>query len=1037
MISPARFAVRNPVVANLLMVAVVVLGLLSFVKLPRELFSRIPFHWVFIITPYPGVAAEEMEKLVTKPIEDELQDLKGVDWIASQSSEGQSFVQVRFEDMSDEEFRARFEDLRAEMAKLTDLPDDAFDPIIQAFSTEDFMPVIAVHLHGRLRERRLMELARELKDELRDVPGISKVEITGVRDRELWVEADPTALEGHGVSLEQLQLAIRSQGLDVPAGRLTFGRKEVLVRTVGEFSDPGEIRKVIVRGAPGGGAVRVDDLAEVREGFEEETTRSRVGLEPVVSLNISKQADGNTLDVVAAVKRVSEGFTARQGGLVNLSFTQDTGEMIGMILEMLSRNAWAGFLVVLVVLFVVLGARNAILAAVGIPISFLAAFIAMDQMGETFNGNSLFGLVLVLGIIVDDAIIIVENCYRHRQLGKSWREAAVEGTEEVFLPVLAATATTIAAFLPAMLLPGLMGKFLRIVPIAVSIALAASMIEAFVILPAHIAEWPGKGRPPRAERSWLVALGGIYERLMRLAVRRRYLVCFVLAPLLVAGAAALIPVVGVDTYAGEEFGSFQVRVEMPTGTSLEATSAALEELEQVALSLPPEELRAVHATAGLVMTDADWIFRTDRAQLWLDLTPSYERTRTEAQVMDDLRGRLADVGGPSRIEVARINQGPPLGKAVEVKVKGRYFADLERVAGELRALLGGIEGVRDVGDDFEPGKDELRLTVDPELAALHGLTVAEVGLAVRAAISGAEADTTWDGDEEIKVLVRLDRAALAQPEDLLRLPLGTRAGTMATLGQVASFTVRPGIAQIRRYKLERAITIFADVDERVTSSPAVGARIAEWWEAGRGRFPGVALDFSGEFKEFQQALAGLVQLLAFGLLLVYGILAVQFRSYLQPLVILPTVFTAFVGAVIGLLISGTPFSIITLFGFMALAGIAVNDAIVLVSFVNNLKRQGIDGREAVIAAGRTRLRPIILTSVTTIAGLLPMALGLGGMSLTWGPLANTIVWGIGFGTLITLHLVPAGYVILVEDWIGGLRRRRERRAAARSPALPV
>jgi multidrug efflux pump subunit AcrB len=1032
-ISPARFAVRNPVVANLLMVAVVVLGLLSFVKLPRELFSRIPFHWVFVITPYPGVAAEEMERLVTKPIEDELQDLKGVDWVSSQSSEGQSFVQVRFEDMDDEEFRARFEDLRAEMAKLRDLPDDALDPIVQAFSTEDFMPVIAVHLHGRLPERRLMELARELKDELRDVPGISKVELTGVRDRELWVEADPTALEGHGVSLEQVRLAIAAQGLDIPAGKLTFGRREILVRTVGEFGGAGDIRKVIVRGAPGGGAVRVGDLAAVREGFEEETTRSRVGLEPVVSLNISKQADGNTLDVVAAVKRVSADFTARQGGLVNLSFTQDTGEMIGMILDMLSRNAWAGFLVVLVVLFVVLGARNAILAAVGIPVSFLAAFIAMDQMGETFNGNSLFGLVLVLGIIVDDAIIIVENCYRHRQQGKSWRDAAIDGTEEVALPVFAATATTVAAFLPAMLLPGLMGKFMRIVPIAVSIALAASMVEAFVILPAHIAKWPGKGRPPSAERAWVVSLRGIYERTLRLAVRRRYLLCFGLAPALVLGAALAIPLVGVDTYAGEEFGSFQVRVEMPTGTSLEATSATLEELERVALALPPEELRAVHATAGLVMTDTDWIFRTDRAQLWLDLTPSYARRRTEAAVMDDLRGRLSGIGGPSRIEVARINQGPPLGKAVELKVKGRYFEELERAAGEIQTLLRGIAGVRDIGDDFEAGKQELRLVVDPELAALHGLSVAEVGLAVRAAVNGVEADTTYDGDEEIKVVVRLDRAALEQPEDLLRLPLATRSGSVVTLGQVAAYTIRPSIAQIRRYKLERAITVFADVDDQVTTSPAVGARIVDWWEEHRGRFPGVALDFSGEFQEFNEALTGLVQLLAFGLLLVFGILAIQFRSYLQPLVILPTVFTAFVGAVIGLLISGSPFSIITLFGLMALAGIAVNDAIVLVSFVNDRKRRGMDAREAVIEAGLTRLRPIILTSVTTIAGLLPMALGLGGMSLTWGPLANTIVWGIGFGTLITLHLVPAGYTILVEDWIGGLRRRRERRSAAAAP----
>ncbi len=1023
--SIARLAVRNPVVANLLMVAILFLGTLSFIRLPRELMSEMSLNWAFIITVYPGVSPEEMEKLVTIPIEDEIQDVKGIDSISSQSAEGSSFISVKFKDMSDEEYRARFEDLRAEVDKVRDLPEDAEDPVVDSFTTSDMMPVISVHLHGQIPEKRLLALAKELRRQLLNIPRISKVEMQGARDRQIWVEADPIRLEGYHLSTEQLHMAIAAHGINIPGGRIALGRDEFLVRTVGEFETAEDVRRVIIHSLPAGQTVRVQDVAAVREAFKEERTLSRLNNEPVLSLSITKQENGNSIQITDEVRRICDEFKQRYQNQIDVSYTMDSSEQIEDVMSKLSRNAWAGFVVVLIVLLIVLGIRNAVLTAMGIPISFLACFLFMIQTGQSFNGNTLFGLVLVLGIIVDDAIIVVENCYRHRQMGKGWHDAAIDGTREVMGPIFAATATTIAAFLPLALLPGIMGKFLREIPIIVSLALVASMIEAFFILPSHYADWPGKRTLQVKERTWLTALQSAYETGLRRVIRWRYLFALVPVALLIVVVTVIVPLVGVSMFSGEEIATFQVRVRMPIGTSLDATSDILKKFETAAGKLPDNEVRSVHSTAGLIITDTDWEFKTHYGQVWVDLVPSYDRQRTADAIMEDLRERVLKISGPTSIELAKLNTGPPVGKPVEVKVKGRYYDELESVSDKIKDQLKAIAGVTDIGDDFEQGKREIRIEVDPERAALYGLSVAQVGMAIRTAVTGFTADTMFDGDEELDIVVRVDKAALKRPEDFLRLPISTPQGTNVTLGNIVGYTIQPSLGELRRYKQERAITVWANIDEEKTTSVAVNQELEQSFAGILKQHPGVSTDFSGEFREFQDSLLGLVQLFLFGLLMIYVILATQFRSYIQPVAILLTIPLAGIGASFGIFISGQPFSLVALFGGVALAGIAVNDAIVLISFVNNLKREGMPGKEAVVVAGKLRLRPIMLTSLTTIAGLIPMAVGLGGMSLTWGPLANTIVWGLALGTFGTIFLIPAAYVIIVEDIAGGSRRAKK------------
>lgn len=1009
-----KIAVRNPVVSNLFMVAIIVLGTISFFSLPREIMPEIKFNWVLVVVPYPGVAPEEIERRITIPIEDEIQDVAGLDFVISQSQESSAVLMARFQQMSDEEFRARFQELRAEIDQVENLPEAAETPIVRSFTSTDLAPVITVHVHGDLDERHLAEFTRELQREIIDVSGVSKAELLGVRDKQIWVELDPAKLSQHALSPGLIRAAIAAHNTSVPAGGLAFGREELLVRTRGQIETVEDLREVIVRAAPGAQAVTLEDVATVREGFEREKTRSRLNRRPSMSITISKRPFASSTKITEEIRALAERFEKRHSGLVEVSFTLDTSEHIARIMTILSNNAWTGFLIVVAVLLLVLGFRNALLAALGIPISFLACFIFMSQTGRSLNGNSLFGLVLVLGVIVDDAIIIVENCYRHVQMGKDWVRAAIEGTEEVALPVLSATMTTLAAFLPLMMLPGIVGDFLRIIPITVSLALLASLVEAFVILPVHFAEWPGKHLRGAREKPWLAALKAGYERLLTAVIRWRLAFVLGVVLILVPLAGLLIPYLGIDLYAAEEVSTFQVRMTMPPGTSLETTSAVLAEIEEQAAALPADEVRAVSATAGMVLTQEDWIYRTDVGQVWLDLTSYTERKRTIEEIMADLRKRLAGISGPTSVELVEFNVGPPVGKPVEVKVEGKSFEKIEEVAELLQTRLSQIDGVLDIGDDYAEGKREMRFQVDSVGAAAYGLTVAEVGMALRTAVDGVVADVMFDEDEDVEILVKMDRRLIKEPRDLLEVPIPTPSSGLIPLGAVAKYTVEPTIYSIKRYKGERAITVFAGIDESKTGTVEVMGALADFFEEISPRYPGVSLDFTGEFQEFKESFSSLIQLTLLGVLLIYVILGAQFRSYVQPLVILFTVPFSFVGAIFGLLVSGNAFSVITMFGIAGLAGIAVNDAIVLIAFINRRREDGVDIIQAVIEGARTRLRPILLTSVTTIAGLLPMALGIGGLSTAWSPLATTIAWGLFMSTLLTIFIIPALYV-LVDD----------------------
>ncbi len=1007
----ARFSIKNPILINLLTITILVVGFYTYLNLPRESDPEIPFNWVFVTTIYPGAAPEEVEQLITKPIEDAIEDIENINLITSSSDEGLSFISVKFEQsLKQSEFDKRFQDLRAEIDKVK-LPDGAEDAEVLELKTSTWFPILSVVVSGELPEKELKAIADDLKDRINEISGISSVTLAGAREREIWVEVDPEGMDSLNLALSQVVGVLSAQNLNIPGGTISAGRSEYLLRTVGQFQNVEQIKNVIVHSYPSDDQVHIRDIAEVSDTYEEAKTISRLNGRPAITLNVTKKANTNTIALADQVKSLIKEYEmehALHG--IHLDITNDYSVYTKDTLSTLQSNALFGISFVMLSLWLFLGWRNALFVAVGMPVAFMATFIFIDVTGNTLNGGSLFGLVLVLGIVVDHAIVITENIYRHMQMGKSVHRAVMDGMQEVTAPVLSATLTTIAAFLPLMLMPGLIGAFLKIIPMVVTMALCASLAEALIILPSHLAEWSNPVHARRRDGRWFQKIITIYSRVLKGFLRRRYWAVAAVLLCVVAGAS-LIPLIGVEMFGEEDLGIFYVRVWMPAGTKLTETDRVLKQVEQVALTLPKNELDSVITTAGRLEEEDDVTTNTSVGQVIVGLVEAKYRDREVGEILADLRTRCQFLTGFERIEFARLSGGPPTGKAVEVKVKGKYFEQLEAIAEELKAELAQVPGVYDIGDDFLPGKEELRVQVDESRASLHGLSVFQIADAVRTAFHGAVATTYREGDEEIDVVVKFRDASESSIERVEAMKLATPMGTLIPLREVASLELARGYATIPRFEGERAITVSAEVDKNINQPVAVNRIIEEKFQNIGQRYPGYYLDFRGEFAEFNEAFSSLSQLFVLGIFIMYILLGAQFKSLLQPLIILFTIPFAFIGAMLGLLVNTSPFSIVTLYGMVALAGIVVNDSIVLIDFINVRRRSGVGKWRAIMEGGRLRLRPIVLTTLTTAFGLLPMAIGLGGSSEMWKPLANTIIWGLAMSTLLTLFIIPCLYAI--------------------------
>jgi HAE1 family hydrophobic/amphiphilic exporter-1 len=1037
------FSIRRPITVYMITSVAILLGVISFWKLPVDLMPDIEFPTITVATEYTGVAPEEMETLITRPIERAVSSAPGVEEIESSSSEGQSRVEVRFEwgtnlDEAANEVRTRVDRLRPI------LPEDAEPPSLYKFDVSQF-PILFMAVSSDREPKELRQLIEDqILYRLERVPGVAAAEIRGGLRREIHVDLSLEKLRGYNLSIRNVVEVLRRENLNEPVGPVVEGNFELLLRTQGEFKDVSQIENVVLS-TRGGVPVYVKDVARVEDSHEEVRETVRVDGKAGMRLSIRKQSGANTVTVARAVKEELELINRDYPDIAVIPI-MDQSEFIERSIENVRSSAILGSLLAVLVLIVFLrNLRSTVVIALSIPIAVVATFGLMYYNDFTLNTMSFGGLALGVGMLVDNAIVVLENIFRHRELGRSRIEAAIQGTSEVSSAIVSSTLTTIAVFVPMVFLAGMSGIMFQQLAYVIAFSLFSSLLVALSIVPVLCSKYLELGEPDgerhpllrklaRRSGDSLDWLDAEYQKLIHWALGHRRTVAYGTGALLL-GSALLFPLIGFELMPETDEGEVRVVIELPPGTRMETTGAIAEELEAIVLDAVPETEHVLTEVGGGGWRQS----QTHRADIRLQLVQRSERDRSTQEIADALRPMLA--GRPGMRISTRAGGGMWLMRMgrggedrVSVEIRGHDIQVADALAQEVKDIMEVIPGITDAQVDDREGMPEMLVRVDREKAATMGLNVSDLADALRTTVGGRIASMFRQGGNEYNILVRLrqeDRQELASVE---QIPLNTGVGEGVQTVPVSSLVRmerREGPVEIERKDQERVVTVRANIADRDLGS------IMEDIDAGlRNRT--LPRDFSilygGEYKEQQEAFAGLLFCFVLAVILVYMVMAAQFESLRDPLVILFTIPVAGIGVVLILFLTRTTFNIQAFIGVIMLAGIVVNNAIVLVDYTNLLRRRdGVPLRQAVELAGRTRLRPILMTTLTTVLAMIPMALGGGEGGEVQAPLARVVIGGLAVSTLITLVLIPTLYTT-VEERTARQEETSKERAAGAEPA---
>ncbi len=1020
-----RSLLTNHPLANIAFVVVMLLGLISYSQMPREQDPEINFNWVNITTVLPGASAEDVERLITNPLEDAIQGVADIRFVSSNSRESVSSMLVRFREINERTFDKRMNDLRREIQNkaASELPSEANEPRILEITTSNGFPTASIRLLGQADDETLRVNARRIKSDLERMGGVDQVFASGLRDPEILVSPDAAALAARNLTAADVADALRAWWRDTSAGTLKTRDGAWSVSLRGVQVDPASLATLPVTSSnrPGYGA-RLGEVARIEMARAPASQLASSDGRPAISMAVTKKARINTLELVDRLRAYIDEqnpILAQQG--LALALTDDqtipTREAIGVM----QTNAFYGILLVLAVCWVFLGWRIGVLVALGIPVSLMGTFALLAPLGYTVNVSVLLGVVIALGMLVDNAVVVVESIYYRMERGKQVLQASLEGITEVWKPVLASVSTTLAAFLPLMLLPGIVGKFMFVIPFVVTLALLMSIIQAFWMMPVHTSIVGVRFDRPSRIQQWRNGFNRAirlrYGQALAYVLRRPLRFGLMGLGIIALGVSLLATgVVRVQFFAFDPVRAFYVNVDMPASATLEETLAATEAVERVVRQhlrgVGPaddgHEARAVISTAGLKFTDTEPVYGDQFGQVFVSLNPRTDDARDVQEVVEDMRADIESMTTPGLKSFTVLTGGPPAGKAIAVRVRGDDFDQIQAAADAIKAIVASIPGATDVQDDNLPGRQQLQLTLNREAMRDMGLNAQQVARIVRLAVDGETVAFTRDQGDKIELRVR-SASALGKrldPAELLNEPVALPNGQITRLGQLVDVEVVASRGIIRHYNLRRTITVEANLDRSLTDTKVANDQILAGWERIRAQHPGIDLDFSGELEDIQESLDAMKVLFMLGVGLIYLILAAQFRSYFQPLMVLVSVPLAFTGVAFGLAISGNPLSLYTLYGVIALSGIAVNSAIVLIAAANDRLQLGMSVLHATLYAARRRVVPVLITSLTTIGGLSSLAFGLGGKSLLWGPVAASIVWGLTVSTFLTLFVVP-------------------------------
>lgn len=1028
-------AIKRPVTVIMMMLIIVVLGAVSFSRVPIDLMPSLEVPMAIVVTSYEGAGPQEVENFVTRSIENALGSVNNMKGIRSQTSEGNSVVIVEFNDGTDMDFATLQMRERIDMIKGF-LPDGTGNPMVLKLDP-NMLPVVQIGVFSATQDDVALKQYVEdvVKMRLERLDGVGSVNVTGGVEREIKVVLDPDKLTAYGVGFNQVVGLLQSENINLPGGSVDYGSKNLIVKSMGEFKSVEALNWVPVT-LPSGGVLYLYDLGHIEDGLKAQGTLTRMNRENSVGVSIQKQTTANTVAVVNRVKAEVEQIK-KDNPDVDIQLVFDQGQFVEMAISNVSTNAVVGAVLAVIILFVFLrNLRTTMIIGIAIPVSIITTFILMFLADTTLNLISMGGLALGVGMMVDNSIVVLENIFRHRQMGEGRFHAAIKGAKEVGGAITASTLTTVVVFLPIIFTEGMAAQIFKEMALTVTFSLLASLAVALTVVPMLSSKMLAMAKPPGPEKTlltrvfdgWERFFGKVdqsYQKLLSGALRHRKLTVLTALAILISSIFA-VPLIGVEFIPATDQGQFTVSIKLPEGTQLTETDQVTARVEALLTQTPEVEKLFTSVGGGDSMRFSS---STDShlASISATLVARGDRRRSTGEVVEALRSQVRQIAG-AEIDVTEISMmmgggGGMGGEAISVEISGHDFEQLRLLSQAVEERVARVNGTRQITSSIASGRPEAQLFVDKAKASQYGITNLQVASAIRASLQGQVATRYRVAGEEVDVRVQLPEDKTRTFEQLKDLKFTAPTGAVLLMGDLIDIQIEEGPVSIARKNQARYVTVTAQLFDRDVGSAT---------EELQGYLDelllpeGYSLAIGGQYQQIVEAFSSLVMALILSLLLIYMVMAAQFESLLQPFIIMFSVPLAFSGAAIGLALTGRTFNVPAFIGIIMLSGIVVNNAIILIDYINLLRQQGHDRHEAIVKAGPTRLRPILMTTLTTVLAMIPMSLGLGEGGEMQAPLSTVIIFGLSLSTLLTLLIVPVVYT-LFDDLALKLGKRQKRK----------
>ncbi|MBK7056033.1 MAG: efflux RND transporter permease subunit [Leptospiraceae bacterium] len=1014
------YFVYRPLISNLLIVFLLLAGSLSLLFIKRESFPNVNLYQVKISTIFPGASPGDVEQKITIPIEERLREVAGFDSIRSISRNSESDINIKI-DIDNKNPDKVVDDIRRAVDKVNDLPPQVRDkPLVIEQKSSDF-PVLEISVYGGANETELQTNAKYIQDELRKVEGVGRVEAFAKRKKEWQVLVNPSLKQKYSLGFSDIISAIADKNVSIPGGSINAEYTKD-IRVTGEFQEIEELGKLPIRANESGNQIFISQIARLKDTYEKERTIARTNGYDAVNLLIIKKEQSDIIRTVAKLKTKMESLQKQVPESIHILELNNEGNKTTNRLNVVISNSIQGLALIFIVLFIFFSLRDSILTSLSLPLSLLGSLLFMPILDISFNLISMLGIIIALGMLVDNSIVISENIYSYRMKGMDPEEAAIQGTSELVVPIVGSYLTTVAAFIPMLSMSGIMGKFVVQIPLMVIITLTMSLFESFFLLPVRIARF-GDIKSETTGTFFSKLRGKLdsffesvilkFESLTRILVRRKYLSLAVIA-IVFNSSLVTLTLMKFNLFPKEGIEQVMIKAEFPPHFTARETLTRLQYLEPILDRIPKKEIIGYTIKVGIQQTDSsDPLTRVGEhlGMVHLYFIPENERKRTTFQIMGELEAEIKKIPNAENVFIEELINGPPIGAAVTLAVEGKDYKKLKEIAAEIEAHLSSIQGVKNIADDYKKGREEIILSLDSTKSATTGISVATTANFVRSAFEGNEASRFRIGKDEVRIKVQNDAQYRTSQDDIKKVNIINRNGLLTPISSFVNIRSEQGIEALLHFDYEKAITITADVDEKVVTSGMVNGSLMKQFADIEKKYPGYSMKFRGEQESTNKSMASLASAGIIAFFGIFAILALIFNNTIKPVVILFSIPLGLIGVIFGFLISNKSLSFLAMIGIIGLAGVIVNTSIVLVDCIDELQKKGMDKYESLAKAASSRFRPIILTTITTMAGLIPTAYGIGGTDAMLVPMTLALAWGLGFGTIGALFFIPTVFSI--------------------------